>query len=601
MCGITGHFSKLNNVNKQECLQMSDAIKHRGPDSFGGYFANKIFLGHRRLAIIDLSETGHQPMWDSEKKIGIIFNGEIYNYKEIKKELTEFHFFSTSDTEVIIYAYKKWGIEKTIEKLNGMFSFCIYDKHKNQAYFVRDRIGIKPFVYFFDKENFIFASELKAILKNKVINKKINKKAVADYFIHRYVPNPNTIFEGINKLEPGHFLKLDLQTFDIKKTQYWKLNNKRYLHLSENEIIEKAEKLINIAVKYRLIADTEIASFLSGGIDSSLITSIAKKIIPKLKAFTIDLHPEKYSELNFAETAAKYINIKLISETVKAKSFQENFDKIISFYDEPFADSSLVPTFLLTKIVSEAGIKCALSGDGGDEVFYGYNWYSTFNKVSKAKNILNIFPKKIVQKLLSFINNETLSLVLLNSIETYRKILYNRFTVAEINKLFNYNLIFKETDFFKEKIKKENIKLPDLSFIDFQTFMIDDILYKVDIASMANSLEVRVPFLDHNIIEFMFSVSFKYLFKNKELKHILKEISKTHIPKKNIYRKKKGFSAPVMEWIHKDFDNELIAGNLVKHKIITFKNMQEFLQNENSHGKIWQMYVFEKWFSNYFL
>lgn len=305
MCGIIGHFSKSKKVNKQECLQMSDAIKHRGPDSFENYFEDKIFLGHRRLAIIDLTETGHQPMWDSEKKIAIIFNGEIYNYKEIKDELSEFTFASNSDTEVIIYAYKKWGIKKAIEKFNGMFAFCIYDKTKKQAFFARDRVGIKPVVYYFDKKNFIFASELKSLLQNSIIEKKINKKAVADYFIHRYIPNPNTIFEGINKLEPGHFLSLDLQTFKINKTQYWKIDNKRYLKLSETEIIEKAEELINNAVKYRLIADTEVASFLSGGIDSSLITSIAKKTNPQLKAFTIDLHPEKYSEFNFAKLPQK--------------------------------------------------------------------------------------------------------------------------------------------------------------------------------------------------------------------------------------------------------------------------------------------------------
>ena len=601
MCGITGHFSKTKLINKHECLLMSDAIKHRGPDSFGNYFENNIFLGHRRLSILDLTNAGHQPMWDSDMQIAIIFNGEIYNYNEIKGELSEYTFASNTDTEVIVYAYKKWGLEKTLDKLNGMFSFCIYDKVKQKALFARDRIGIKPFVYFYNEEHFIFSSELKSLLKNSIINKNIDTKSVANYFIHRYIPNPKTIFQGVKKLEPGHFIELDLQKFKLKKHQYRKLNNKRYIDLSENEIIEKAEELIKKSVKYRLIADTEVASFLSGGIDSSLITSIAKSLNTNLKAFSIDIQPEKYSELSFAKLAANHSDVNLISKQINKEVFQANFDNIINSYDEPFADSSLVPTFLLTKVVSESGIKCALSGDGGDEVFFGYNWYSTFNKVSKARSFLKLFPKKIAKKIISLTKNKTLQLIWESSIEAYRKILYDRFTVDEINKLFNFNEKFSETDLFSLKISNKNVYLSDLSFIDFQTFLVDDILYKVDIASMANSLEVRVPFLDHNIVEFMFSVSFKYLYKNKELKHILKEISKKYIPKENIYRKKKGFSAPVMEWIEKDFKNELLNGNLVNNNFISKKNMISFLDNESSQGKVWQMYVFEKWYSNYFL
>jgi len=601
MCGITGHFSKNKAINKNECLLMSDAIKHRGPESFGNYFEENIYLGHRRLSLIDLSETGHQPMWDAERNVVIVFNGEIYNYQEIKNELSEFIFNSNSDTEVIIYAYKKWGIEKAIQKFNGMFAFCIYDKEKRQAFFVRDRVGIKPFVYYADNENFIFASELKSLLKNATITKLINKKSVAEYFIYRYVPSPNTIFENINKLSAGYLLKLDLDTFTLEEKQYWKLNKDRYLHLSEKEIIKKADELIHKAIEYRLVADTEVGTFLSGGVDSSLISAIAKQKKKGIKAFSIDIQPQKYSEIEFAKNIAIEKRISLITQQVNEKEFRAKFDDIIKCYDEPFADSSFVPTFILTKLLADSGLKCALSGDGGDEVFFGYNWYANFSKLQQIKKVYELFPDKLGQKILSLMGNRSLNYIMLNSMQMYRKVQFDRFSVSEINELFGYNFTFTEELLLKKVMGKDELKLSDLSFIDFNTFLLDDILYKVDIASMANSIELRVPLLDHNLVEFMFSVSFKYLYKNRNLKYILKKISENYIPNKNIYRKKKGFSAPVMEWIDKDFKSELISGNLVKNNIIGQVKMQNFLKKETNQGKIWQMYIFEKWFSNYFL
>jgi len=599
MCGIVGQFSKKDGINEKIAKKMLASINHRGPDDSGFYREDKMFLGHNRLSILDLSEAGHQPMWNSDNTIGIIFNGEIYNFKEIKKELVEFKFKSRTDTEVIICAYQKWGLKKTLEKFNGMFSFCIYDKKKNKAFFARDRMGIKPFVYYWDNNNFIFSSELKAILCSNLIKKEINKKAVLDFFIYRYVPSPRTIFENIYKLDPGNFLELDLEKFELKKECYWKLKNKRDIDMKEEKIEEEIEKLIKDSVDLRLISDIEVATFLSGGIDSSLITSLAKEVNPKIRAFTIDICPKKYSEANYARSFAQAKNIKNKISKVGQKEFEDNFDKIIKFYDEPFADSSLVPTYLLCKLVKDSNIKCVLSGDGGDEVFYGYKWYGHFNKLESRKFLEKILPKNILLFISKIPNFKLISFLFLESLERYRRIMFDRFSVGEINELFSFNFLESEDYMFKEKIGKETVKKEELNYLDFHTFMVDDILYKVDIASMANSVEVRVPFLDHRLVEFVFAILFKYLYKNNELKHLLKQVAKKHIPKENVYREKKGFSAPVIQWIGKDFKKALLSGSLVKHGFIDSNKMKLFLERESNESKVWQMYIFEKWFSNY--
>jgi len=596
MCGIAGIFSKNKAVKEQECRKILDSIKHRGPDGQGCYIYNNIFLGHNRLSIQDLSENGKQPMWDKDGKIGIVFNGEIYNFSEIKKELNEYEFKSKTDTEVIIYAYKKWGLKKAIDKFNGMFSFCIYDKRINKAFLVRDRIGIKPLVYYQDSENIIFASELKAILKSSIINKVINKKSLADFFVYRYVASPRTIFNNIYKLEAGHFLELNLTDFTLKNNCYWELKPIKQ-NYTEEEVLKRINNLIKDSIKLRLISDTPVGSFLSGGIDSSLITSLMRKE-KDIEAFSIDLRPTKYSEIKFARHLAENNNIRLKSKKVEKKIFRKNFDNILSYYDEPFADSSLVPTFLLCKTVADHGYKCVLSGDGADELFYGYKWYQIFNKLYKMKYLRHL-PLSTLKLIDSITNINLFSLLKSEGSEIYRKIMFDRYDIEEVNKLFNLNLELNNDYMYKEKMNNKKITSKNINYLDLKSFLVDDILYKVDIASMANSLEVRVPFLDHRLVELVFSLKLKLLYKNKDKKYLLKKIASKYIPEKNINRKKKGFSAPTAEWINQNAYNELLQGNVVKHSLISKNKMTSFLKNEKSQGKLWQMLVFEKWFSNY--
>lgn len=591
MCGIIGQINKEKEINKDNFILMRDTLSHRGPDDAGVLFdGDKTALGHRRLSIIDLTEKGRQPISNEDETIWIIFNGEIYNFKTIKKALTGHTFKSNTDTEVIIHAYEQWGIEKTLEKLNGMFAFCIYDKNVNKVFCARDRVGIKPLVYYYDDETLIFSSEIKAVLKSDFVKVDINKDALYDFFIYRYIAHPNTIYDRIFKLEPGVYLEFDINSFNSKKVRYWDLNQERFLKNSESEMIEKIESLIIDSVRQRLVADVEVSTFLSGGIDSSLITAIACKYNDKLRAFSIDIQPEKYSEVDHAKNVSNYLNIGFQADSVGKEEFKQYFERIMEAYDEPIADSSIIPTFLLCVHTSKY-TKVALSGDGGDEVFYGYVWYKQYSS-------LNELFRKLLCKLRSFFKKKKTTL---SSFETYRRLMYDRFSEGEIHSLFNLKDRKNENFYlYQEKISKDHINPSDVNFLDFKTFLVDDILYKVDIASMANSLEVRVPYLDYRLIELMFKLDFKLLFKNRVLKYILKRIAEKHIPKENVYRNKKGFSAPVMEWLDIDYSNHILNGEMVKDGFINEDELKKFLKNERNLGKIWQLFIFEKWYSTHF-
>lgn len=600
MCGILGFFSSKSSVKKEYFLDSLSVLKHRGPDNTSFYIDKNIALGHVRLSIQDISSLGSQPMWDKEEKICIIFNGEIYNFKEIKLELFEYDFRSKTDTEVIIYAYKKWGLEKALKKFNGMFAFSIYDKEKNKVFVVRDRVGVKPLVYFYDKNNFYFSSELKGLIGLFDKKPEISMDSLADYFIYRYIPAPKTIYKNISKLLPGHYLELNLENFELKDFEYWNIENKRVNNISEGEITDRVEWLIKDSVKLRTVADVEVATLLSGGVDSSIISSIASELNPRIRAFTINIIPEKYSEANYSKIVTSRKKIDHVIIDVDKNIFINNFKEIVKSYDEPIADSSIVPTYVLCKEVSSKGIKCAISGDGGDELFFGYNWYRIFEKLESFEWLKNIVPCSVFKLLKKSNKFKQFFLLCLSSYERYRRIMYDRLTVEDFNCLFSQKIEKDNYYFYKKVLNKDNIFSSDLGFLDFKTFLLNDILYKVDIASMANSLEVRVPFLDHRIVEFMLSVPFDVLYKDKNLKYVLKEVSKKYIPEENINRRKKGFSAPVVKWLDFDIKNELLNGEMVKRKIVDRNNLVSFLDKKNNSGITWQLYIFDLWLSSNF-
>jgi len=595
MCGITGFYLKENSFSKENLLvKMNDTITHRGPDDSGIYISpdKKVGLAQRRLSIIDLSPAGHQPMCNEDESIWIVFNGEIYNYIEIKKELLkkEHVFKSNTDTEVIIHAYEEYG-SKCINYFEGMFAFVIYDIKKKLLFLARDRFGIKPLYYFLKDGTFGFASEIKALTLLPDFKKELNYGAIGDFFKYRYIPSPKSIWKHIYKIPHGHYAFYDLssQKFTIK--EYYNL-----LHRlgEKSSSLEEIEFLMDEAVKKRLISDVEVGTLLSGGIDSSAISAIASKHHPHIKSFSIGFIPETYSELSYSKIAAESIKTNHITEIIDDMNW-EIIDKIYYYYDEPIADSSCIPTYILCNMVSKH-VKVALSGDGGDEVFSGYKWYKKFLKLKKINDTID-FIKNIFRKDKNQSGFE----------DFYNKLLLNRFDNEKFKKLFSpeiYTYVMEENEKLFEKYLNNPLKsVRAIQYIDINTFLVDDILVKVDRASMAHSLEVRVPFLDHKLVEAVFSLSEKEFPANSTGKPVMKKILKNKLPDQIINRSKKGFSAPVTKWKgYKDIGSYLLNGNTIKDNIIEKTFILDLINNRyrNSNGMLWMIYIFEIWYQKHY-
>ena len=587
MCGIAGYISNSYTFDEKIISNMCDQLKHRGPDDSGTYISDTkaVILGHRRLSILDISEAGHQPMCDENGTIWITYNGEVYNYKELRKRLESLgHFFkSNSDTEVIIHAYEQYGVE-CLNLFNGMFAFCIYDSDKNHLFLVRDRFGIKPLYYtYLQNRGFAFASELKALTVHPDFNKSLNYSSVGEYFKYRYIPGHKTIWKDGFKMRPGHYGIYDLSASELTIKEYYNLYDKISYGCSN---LKEIENLVYDSVKLRLISDVEVGTFLSGGVDSSIISAIASEYSTGIKSFSIGFKPEKYSELTYSKEVARYIKTEHITDCID--DINKNLlEEILYYYDEPIADSSCIPTFILS-ILTAKYVKVALSGDGGDEVFSGYNWY---NQYLTKFNIIN--------KALHYLKTTKFE-------EDYSRLLLNRFSENTFRKFFNID-VYKEFKLNEENIFSLNYKrqlkgLRRIQFVDFYTFMIDDILVKVDRASMAKSLEIRVPYLDHRLVEKVFSLNKKDFPFNSFDKPVLKGIIGDKIPKKIHNRAKKGFSAPITKWdFYKSVNDIVMSGNAINDKLFNQQFVEEIIncKHQNSDGMLWMIFIFEIWYSKW--
>jgi len=626
MCGIAGKVSLKNkNILPDDINKMLRSINHRGPDDEGIYVDKNIGLGHKRLSIIDLSPLGHQPMLSEDKNIIITFNGEIYNFKKLKDELKilGYNFKSKTDTEVIIYLYKNYGLN-CLEKLRGMFAFVIYDKKKNLLFGARDRLGIKPLKYYIDKNNFIFASELKAILTNKEIKKKIDYQAVYDYLSFSYIPHPRTGFKNINKLPQGHYFILNLNNnkFEIKK--YWDLNFNKKINLPKYELKNLLLNKIEESVKLRMLSDVPLGVFLSGGIDSSLVTHyMAINSNRPIKTFSIRSHIPKYDE-------GKYI--KLITDKYKTEhhelyiepnSFKE-LDKLIYLYEEPFGDSSMLPLYNLSRYASKH-ITVSLCGEGGDENFGGYSYYVKQHYLNKIKNYPE-FLKKTSLKINNFyyntlqnynfikFDNNLLNHSRQNLITAYfnsRAYLDDEQKQNFLNKSFLEQIPDKSCKFFEDIIADKKIYEPldNVFYTDYYSFIPDDLMTKLDIASMGSSLEGRVPLLDHKLVELCAQLDLKFKLNGCNTKVFLKEIIKNIIPDQIINRKKMGFGIPINEWFRgelKDylsniiFDKNSLAMDIFqKNKLEQYFN-QHLEKKANLGNNFWNLLTLELWHKSYF-
>jgi asparagine synthase (glutamine-hydrolysing) len=540
MCGIAGKYNFITkeSVPAKLIKAMTDKIVYRGPDDSGVYTDGPVGLGHRRLSIIDLSELGHQPMSSQDGKIWITYNGEIYNFQALREELIKkgYVFKSKTDTEVIIYLYKEYG-EGCLKFLRGMFAFAIWDTNKSQLFLARDRIGKKPLFYYFDGKSFIFASEIKSILEDPIVKKEINYQAFYDYFKYLYVPDPKTIYKNIYKLEPGHYLTCSKE--GIKKKEYWDVS---FGNKSTNGLEELSGELLDLldeSVNLRTISDVPLGAFLSGGIDSSAVVALmASQQDNPVTTCSIGFDSEKYDEIKFAKIIADKYNTDHHEFIVKQKA-KEVLKDLVYYFDEPFADSSSVPTYYVSKLARQQ-VTVALSGDGGDENFAGYEKYYIDDIENRLRKRIPLFIRKLFfpfltgvfskgnhvffQKgstLLNTLSHESDYGYYLTNTDVTDNI-WNWILVDDVNKkLGDYNPL-SITSYYYHKADTDN-HLSKILYTDLKTYLPGDILVKVDRMSMANSLEVRAPILDHNVIEMAAKIPPNLKYNRGDKKYILKK------------------------------------------------------------------------------
>lgn len=606
MCGIVGKINFNNQkITSEEIAEMNKVLSHRGPNNEGIFLQGNIGLGHKRLSIMDLSPAGHQPMSDETKKIWIVFNGEIYNFQELKKELSEdgCQFKSQTDTEVIIYLYKKYGTE-CLKKMRGMFAFAIWDETKKELFLAKDRLGKKPLKYYYDKNTFIFSSELKAILSQTEVKKEIDTKAINEYLTFGYVPAPQTGFKNIYKLEPGHYIIIK-PTGEIIKKKYWNLDFSKKINLSENEWGNKITAKIKESIKMRMIADVPIGAHLSGGIDSGLIVALMSEQSTKpIKTYSIGFKEEKYNELPYAKLIANKYKTDH-HEIIIEPNAVEILPKLAYYYEEPFADNSSLPTWYLCE-ATKKDITVVLNGDGGDEAFGGYYRYQAMviydllQKTPLLKNGLFAINKFIpessrIKKLLSNLNFKPLD-AYINTISIFDR--------EEKQKISNTNFEINKNYFEK----KDFALIDQIFYWGIKTHLSDDLIPKVDIASMANSLEIRSPFLDQELVELCASMPSNLKTKYNNKKYLLKKIALEYLPKECVNRPKKGFDAPLEFWF-RDKLGEIFRSYLNENRLavlgINKKAVEEILEQHLTHKKnnakkIWSLLMLFAWYNKYF-
>ncbi|NDW21604.1 asparagine synthase (glutamine-hydrolyzing) [Alteromonas hispanica] len=624
MCGIAG-FSLFNyNEGGEKALHdMHHAILHRGPDASGTYLDEHIGLCHRRLSILDLSEAGNQPMFSADGNLVIVFNGEIYNFLELRESLAAqgVQFKSHTDTEVILELYAREGIQ-CLQKLNGMFAFALWDKTKQELFIARDRLGKKPLYYFSDNGRFAFGSEIKAILALQDIPRDIRLDAVYDFFAYQYVPDPKSIFQHIHKLPPAHYMVLNKDGFTI--TEYWDLSFKNTSRESEEHNKARLKALLEKVTKQRMISDVPLGAFLSGGVDSSGVVAMMAEASPTpVKTCTIGFDNKDFNEADFAREIAEKYNTEHHEFTVH-QNVAEQLEHIVSFFDEPFADPSLVPTYFVSELARKA-VTVALAGDGGDEMFAGYEKYTTDNIENKLRNKFpesvrkTLFPtlaslagrvpgtvgKKAKSLLTTLSHDAAMGFYITNSMITDE--MWNSLVKPDVaEKLQGYHPSHYTIDTYHKADGPDH--LSKILYTDIKTYMTGDILVKVDRMSMANSLEVRAPILDYQVAEFAASLPSEQKYRDGEKKYLLKEVFKPFIPESLLYRKKMGFSTPLDEWFRGELKT-LAETRFFDRKsgLTDIFNVSEFQKVWTEHQSkksnfgiiLWSMLMYDLWYKAY--
>jgi len=616
MCGINGIVDFKNNLNKIDIRNIinnfNKSISHRGPDGHGCEVIDNIGLGHTRLSIIDLSKNGKQPMYDKNNNVLISYNGEVYNFLDLKNQyLTNDIFFSNSDTEVILKLYSSLGIEKLIKEINGMYAFCILDRNKKKIFLSRDKIGKKPLYYYFDDEYVIWSSELKSFKFSPIKNRlSINDEAIRNYFDVGYIPAPLSIFKNVYKLLPGETIEIDLNR-KTKKNFFFEIKNESYNCNLEN--INNLEKTLEDAVKIRTISDVPYGVFLSSGIDSSLVASILAKIKnTKISSFSIGLKNNYLDESRLSKKIAQNLGLDHNELIINETDLINTIPRMIDTYSEPFADSSQIPTYILSEF-SRKKITVALSGDGGDEIFGGYNRYLYFQKYNYLLrfifilNKINILSSPILKTVTEKIKKkfplkESVykfdSLSQMKNIQDY----YKKMVIQSnaVNKIYKNNVDYN-IFYLKGPIDNDYLKMMQIK--DINNYLPDDILTKVDRASMAHGLEVRCPLLDKRLHKFV-GIDNNLKISNNNGKFLLRKILSKYLDINLISKKKMGFAIPLHRWLScelYELGSDLFNSSLLKYDNILDQseilNLWELNKKGNTHFSflLWSIIIYLQW------
>lgn len=642
MCGIAGFITTTKNNNHLTdplltLKKMGDQIINRGPDDHGEFYCEKsgVGLSHRRLSIHDLSPLGHQPMSSSTERYIIVFNGEIYNFNTLKRELNSYHFNGRSDTEVLLASIEEWGVENALKKFEGMFAFALWDKKDQALYLARDRCGEKPLYYSLANQNLIFGSQLSAIKCFPTWKGEIDKSSINLLLRYKYIPAPYSIYQGVKKLEAGSFIRVDIRnnSLEAEYKKYWQFENVardgllNRTELSLTDSIEHLDTLLNTSIKDQMISDVPLGAFLSGGIDSSTVVGIMQRNSQQpVKSFSIGFDVPGYNEAIFAKEVAQHIGTDHTELYVTEKDAWTLAPSIYKSYDEPFADSSQIPTSIVSQLAKES-VTVSLSGDAGDELFSGYSRYpfanDLWNKVQSypswltkaVSGMVSAVPYEFSYKYLGEKFNQRGNIDKLYSAANYFKYAnFPRFykdiisdwkSPATLTNSVEYEGAFTP---FNEKLLNSGLSnVEQAMLLDSLTYLQDDILAKVDRAAMGVSLETRVPLLNSKVIEFAWQLPLEYKYRDGEQKYILKKVLEKYVPRSMFERPKKGFGVPLASWLRgplKDWANSLLSSEEIQREGFFNSDIISRMWNEHQHSimdhsaKLWSVLMFISWYEN---
>ncbi len=615
MCGITGFINK--NWSHQQLEQMTKKLSHRGPDAQGYYTdaGEGLGLGHRRLSILDLSEAANQPFHSHDGRYVMVFNGEVFNYQEIASRYS-IQQRTHSDSEVILEAFAKKGID-AVQDFNGMFAIAIWDTLKKELFLIRDRFGVKPLLYYWNQTDFAFASELKALMGLE-IPKEVNRRSLQDYFFLEYIPHNESIIKNIYKLPHGHYLKISPQTGPEIKQYYSILDklNSSSKNITEANALDEFEDLLSSSIKLRQISDVPIGAFLSGGTDSSLICAIfQKQNTQPINTFTIGFDVKQFDETQYASRVAEHLKTSHRQFRLTDKDSISIVDQLVDFYDEPFAVPSCIPSYLVCKMARKH-VTVAMSGDGGDELFMGYGLYPLYKRVKRFYNSYPSFARKAAGNLMTLMNQRYSRASRLMKFKKTDELLVDvwseeqyMFSQNEISGLLGTTYKNETVTGDWERINELDLEDEEkISLFDINNYLANNLLYKMDIASMANSLEVRTPYLDYRLVEFALNLPLHFKINNGTQKYLMKKLLERYIPRDLVYRMKWGFPAPIGDWLYKDL-HYMIDRWLSKEKVKSIgilderhvrRLLNEFLSGKKFHYKrVWAMIIFQMWYEKY--